>query len=47
MKISPTPSYFIYDGFEKYLDAAMVYKRLMESTETSDMHSREITFLHS
>ena len=31
-KIAPIQSYLIYDGFEKDLDTAMVYKRLIEST---------------
>ena len=44
-KIAPIPSYFIYDGFEKDLDEAMVYKRLMDSTETSGMYSHVLTFL--
>ena len=37
-KISPILLYLIYNGLEKDLDAAMVYERLMGSTETSDMH---------
>ena len=35
MMIAPIPQYLICDGFEKYLDAAMLYERLMDSTETS------------
>ena len=31
-KIAPIPSYFIYDGFEKDLYAAIFYDRLMGST---------------
>ena len=47
MKIAPIPSYFIYDGFEKYLDAAMVYKRLMDGKQKSDMQSHALNFLRS
>ena len=47
MKISPIPSYLIYDGFENYLDTAMVYERLMNSTEISYMHSHALNFFLS
>ena len=47
MKIASIPSYLIYDGFDKDLDSAMVYERLMDSTEKSYMHSHSLTFLHS
>ena len=47
IKMSTIPSYLIYDGFEKDLNAAMVYERIMDITETSDMHSHMLTFLHS
>ena len=46
-KIDPIPSYFIYYGFEKDLYTAMVYKRLMDSTETSATHSHALIFLRS
>ena len=47
MKISPILPYWIYDGFEKYLDAAMVYESLMDSLETSYMHFHGLNFKHS
>ena len=47
MKIAPIPSYFIYDGFEKDLYAAIVYKRLMYSAESSHMRSHALEFLRS
>ena len=47
MKVAPILSYFIYNGFEKDLDAAMIYERLMDSPETSDMHSHAMTFMRS
>ena len=46
MKVAPILSYFIYNGFEKDLDAAMIYERLMDSTYTSGMHSYALTVLH-
>ena len=47
IKIAPISSYFIYDGFETDLDTAMFYERLMDSTETSYMHSHALTFFRS
>ena len=47
MEIAPILEYLIYDGFEKYLDAAMVYERLMYITGTSVMHLHALTFLCS
>ena len=47
MKIAPIPSYLIYDGFEKNLDASIVYERLMDIIETPDMHSHALTFMRS
>ena len=38
-KIAPTPAYLLYDVFKKDLDAAMVYERLPDSTEVSDMYT--------
>ena len=32
MKMAPILEYFIYDGFEEYLDVAIVYQRLMDIT---------------
>ena len=45
MKIYLISLYLIYDGFDKYLDAAMVYERVLDSTEVLDMYSRELTFI--
>ena len=45
MKISPIPVYLVYHGFEKYLDADMVYERLIDSTELSGMYSHALIFL--
>ena len=47
IKISPIPSYFIHGGFEKYLDASMVYESLVDGTETSEIRSHVLTFLRS
>ena len=47
MKIAPIPSYFIYDGFEKDLDSAMVYEKLIDTKKTSYMHSNALNFLRS
>ena len=47
MKIDPILPYFIYDGSENDLYAAMLYKRIMDSTETSDMHYHALIFLPS
>ena len=47
MNIVPFLSYLIYDGFDRDLATAMVYERLMESIETSDVHYHALTFLHS
>ena len=47
MKIALILPYFIYDGFEKDLDASMVYERLMDITETSYMHSHALSSLRS
>ena len=47
MNMATIPSYFIYDGFDKDLDASMVYKRLMNSTETSNTHSHALTCMCS
>ena len=45
MKISPIPAYLVYDGFKKDLDADMVYGRLLDSTEVSDIYSHVLKFL--
>ena len=45
MKIYLISLYLIYDGFDKYLDAAMVYERVLDSTEVLDTYSRELTFI--
>ena len=45
MKIYLISLYLIYDGFDNYLDAAMVYERVLDSTEVLDMYSCELTFL--
>ena len=47
MKIALIPSYFIYCGLQKDLDASMVYQRLMNSTKTSYMHSHALIFMRS
>ena len=35
--IAPLPAYFIYDGFEQDLDAALVYERLLEADDAAPM----------
>ena len=45
MKIYLISLYLIYDGFDKYLDAAMVYERVLDITEVLDTYSRELTFI--
>ena len=45
MKISPVLSQLIYDGYKNDLDVSMVYERLMENKETSDIHSHTLNFI--
>ena len=45
MKIYLISLYLVYDGFDKYLDAAMVYERVLDITEVLDTYSRELTFI--
>ena len=47
MKIAPCPAYFLYDGFNTDLDAAMVYERLMDCQHPSPMLTHALTFLRS
>ena len=39
MKLAPIPPYYVYDGFEKDLDAACVLERIMtvDPTETESL----------
>ena len=47
MKIAPCPAYFLYDGFNTDLDAAMVYERLMDCQHPSPMLTHALMFLRS
>ena len=47
MRIAPIPAYLVWDGFDKDLDAALVYERLMESQHESRMKTHALMFLRS
>ena len=47
IKMSTIPSYLIYDGFEKDFDSFIVNERILDSRETSYMHSHALFFLNS
>ena len=47
MKIAPIPAYLVWNGFDKDLDAAMVYERLMDCQHDSEMRTHAVTFLQS
>ena len=36
MQIAPILAYFVYDGFQQDLDAALIYERLMNHSTTDD-----------
>ena len=45
MQMAPIPPYFIYDGFENDLDAALILERIMSfSSTTSNVCSSSILF---
>ena len=45
--IAPIPTYLVYDGFEQDLDAAMVYERLLTTTQEGPMIDHAKAFLRS
>ena len=48
MNIAPIPAYLIYDGFEKELNAADIYERILQETaHPSDMLTHAAAFLRS
>ena len=47
MNLAPVPAYLMYDGFNKDLDAAMVYERLRNCQHPSPMLDHAIAFLRS
>ena len=47
MQISPIPPYFVYDGFEIYLDAALVLERVMSVNPSINNMFTHILFLIS
>ena len=47
MKIAPIPAYLVWDGFDKDLDAAMIYERLMDCQHESPMKTHALLFLRS
>lgn len=47
LRIAPIPAYFVLDGFEHSLDAAMVYERLLACTHESDMLTHARSFLRT
>ena len=47
MHIAPVPAYMVYDGFNKDLDAVMVYERIMDVQDRSPMLDHALTFLRS
>ena len=42
IKIAPIPTYFVFDGFEKELDAALVYERLLIHNDVDDAMFRHL-----
>jgi hypothetical protein len=47
LRIAAIPTYLVYDGFNKDLDAAEVYERVMDCQEASDMRTHALAFLRS
>ena len=47
MKIAPIPTYMVWDGLDKDLDAAMVYERLRDCQHPSAMRTHALTFLRT
>ena len=47
MQISPIPPYFVYDGFEIYLDAALVLERVMSVNPSVNNMFNPLKFLLS
>ena len=47
MLVAPCPPYFMYDGFDKDLNAVMVYERLRECQHPSPMLDHALAFLRS
>ena len=45
MRMVPIPAYLVYNVFYSNLDAAMVYKRLMDSSDSSTIHTHALTLL--
>ena len=47
MQMAPIPLYFVYDGFENYLDAALILERIMSvSSTTSNMFTHLQYLVH-
>ena len=47
LRIAPIPPYFVYDAFEKPLDAAMIYERLLACAHESNMIAHAKPFLRA
>ena len=47
LQIAPLPAYFVLDGFERSLDAALVYERLLACSHESDMLLHARSFLRT
>ena len=47
MQVVPIPAYFVLDGLEDDLEAAVVYERLLQSTHVSLMRTHALAFLRA
>ena len=47
MQVVPIPAYFVLDGLEDDLEAAVVYERLLQSTHVSPMRTHALAFLRA
>ena len=45
MRMVPIPAYLVYNVFYSNLDASMVYKLLMDSSDSSTIHTHALTLL--
>ena len=45
LRMAVIPEYLVWDGFNKYLDVAMVYERLMGCQHDSHIRTHALAFL--